>query len=227
MTINSLYKTRPRPASEAAPPEVSLERFVAAVVEQAIQGIVGMDNPVEDKQLARIEDRLENLEGAIGEISTALRDRLPKMAGLDELHEQHAKLVSGFFEQQCEAVYGSLIPVLDRLDARMAALEFFDVEKSVEELLTETARLLKGAKVEMLTALASYGLEPFQTRGTRFVPASQQAVSMLKCECASRDGCIARRLRPGYRHGNKVIRPELVEVYSKNDNEPEGSGGEI
>jgi molecular chaperone GrpE len=58
------------------------------------------------------------------------------------------------------------------------------------------------------------GVEPFQNDGADFDPRRQRAVSTLPSEEPERNKTIAGRIRPGFQAGDKLIRPEIVSVFT-------------
>ncbi len=58
------------------------------------------------------------------------------------------------------------------------------------------------------------GVEPFQAEGDAFDPKRQRAVSTVPTDDPNHNKTLASRLRKGFCSGEKVIRPELVAVYS-------------
>ena len=158
---------------------------------------------------------MDALSGDLGQIKQVLAERLPRLAGLDELHMQHSKLLEGFWNQQIQALFLGLVPVLDRIDERLGVLDrIITPDPAIEALIDETARLLKASKAELLALLATQGIEPFLTATTEFSGQFHQAVGFIECDHQSRNGTIAKRLRPGYRTtSNRIVRHELVAVF--------------
>jgi molecular chaperone GrpE len=80
------------------------------------------------------------------------------------------------------------------------------------------AAALRGILESIQTAIEDIlyrqGVEPFCVEGVAFDPRRQRAVSTLASVDPGRNKTIAARLRKGFQSGEKLIRPEIVSVYT-------------
>ncbi len=208
---------------------VALESFCNALVKQAASETAAELEKANKSngELALFQARLDKLETIAESIRNVLSERLPKMSGLDDLHRQHAKLLDDFWSRQVESLFRGIVPVLDHIDGRLWALETKPIPSADSDtVVSEVSKFIRGIKVELLALLASHGIEPFHTGDATFSGKHHQAVKFIKANEASLNGVIARRLRPGYRSDDRVIRQELVEAYQFDDKHSDTSGGE-
>jgi molecular chaperone GrpE len=106
-------------------------------------------------------------------------------------------------QQAAAALAGRLLPVLD------------DGERALEQLPEGIdENWLKGIRLtfqKLRDALAAVGVEPIDAVGQDFDPKLHDAIGS---EESSRypEGAVARELRRGYRIGDQVLRPTLVNL---------------
>jgi molecular chaperone GrpE len=98
----------------------------------------------------------------------------------------------------------TLLPVLDNLSL---AIDHAEKDSSLEHLLTG----VKGTARSFEQALMSVGVEPVQSIGTEFNPEFHEAVDMVPVEPEA-DGRITAEYSRGYRFGDRLLRPALVQV---------------
>ncbi|HUQ04331.1 MAG TPA: nucleotide exchange factor GrpE [Kofleriaceae bacterium] len=94
-----------------------------------------------------------------------------------------------------------LLPVLDNLDRSIAA----GGEKSV----VEGVRLVRS---QLMGVLQKYGLERFDVLGDEFDPRRHDAMSVVDTASEALDGVVIDQWEPGYRIGDKLLRPARVVV---------------
>jgi molecular chaperone GrpE len=96
-----------------------------------------------------------------------------------------------------------------------------DLGKMIEAQPPDAAdrEALRGTLESIRTAIEDIlyrqGVEPFRLESDEFDPRRQRAVSTVPTEEQELNKCIAGRLRPGFQSGDKIIRPELVSVYTQ------------
>jgi molecular chaperone GrpE len=74
--------------------------------------------------------------------------------------------------------------------------------------------LLESIQVAIEDILYRQGVEPFAEEADAFDPRRQRAVATVATDDPTRNKAIAARLRKGFQAGEKLIRPELVSVYT-------------
>lgn len=76
--------------------------------------------------------------------------------------------------------------------------------------------------------LERYGVSPFTDEGDTVSPQRQRSIKQVETNDVGQDRRIAERLRKGFCHGDKVLRPEIVATYRAALNQAVGlsNGGE-
>ena len=153
--------------------------------------------------------RIESLERTIAERDATLRDyiRAHKKAGADleafkqrlerdrelELEREKARLIETMFE------------VADNLERSVEASSAATTVDSLREGLELVHRLFQ----QKLTEL---GLEAYDPVGQDFDPASMEAVGLVPVSDKALDRKVVTTLKPGYRVGERELRPAIVQV---------------
>lgn len=94
-----------------------------------------------------------------------------------------------------------LLPVLDNLDRSVAA--------GGDEAVVEGVRLVRA---QLAGVLKKYGLERFDVLGELFDPRQHDAVSVMAVDNPALDGVVIDQWEPGYRIGERLLRPARVVV---------------
>ena len=104
-----------------------------------------------------------------------------------------------------ENIRGMLIPLLDVID---------DMEKALHSTKDTKQHSVKGLRLiheKILKLLETYGVMPFESRGTPFDHNLHEAVAMMKHE-GSEPGIVVDELRRGYLRNNELLRAAQVRV---------------
>ena len=133
---------------------------------------------------ARMTRALRDLEAAKGRVERDAR------RAADELR---SKLVL------------ELIPVLDNLDRTIAAAAASGDAPAV----LDGVRLVRG---QMESLLARYGVERIDAKHSPFDPALHEALSVVPVSHPSAHGVVVDQIEPGYRFGDRLLRPAKVVV---------------
>jgi molecular chaperone GrpE len=94
-----------------------------------------------------------------------------------------------------------LLPVLDNLDRSIAA--------GGDEAVVEGVRLVRS---QLMGVLHKYGLERFDVLGEAFDPRAHDAMSVVDVTQPGLDGMVIDQWEPGYRIGDRLLRPARVVV---------------
>lgn len=97
-----------------------------------------------------------------------------------------------------------LLPVLDNLDRSIAA-----GSAGGDGAVLEGVRLVRA---QLAGVLRSYGLERYDVLGEVFDPREHDAVSVQEVEGPALDGVVVDQWEPGYRIGDRLLRPARVVV---------------
>ncbi len=130
---------------------------------------------------------------------------------VDRLHAELQEYKQDLLLKVQRPIFVDLIQLHDDLGKMIEARAPADAEP-------ERAAALRGTLESIQTAIEDIlyrqGVEPFSVEGSAFDPRRQRAISTLATEDPSLNKTIATRLRNGFQAGEKVIRPEIVSVYT-------------
>jgi molecular chaperone GrpE len=99
---------------------------------------------------------------------------------------------------------GDLLEVLDNLDRTLEA-----VPAGRRDPFLDGVRLVRD---QFLGKLSALGLEPLAALGQRFDPAHHDAIGLVPVTDPEQDSVVMNVVRAGYRFGDKVLRPAVVQV---------------
>ncbi len=148
---------------------------------------------------AGLDAELEQLRGAMNALrEEALRER----AELDNQRKRLARDVEQARRFANERLLSDLLPVLDSLDAGLAAAA------------GDTGPLKEGLEAtyrQLLKVGADHGMSPIDPKGEAFDPAWHQAVSQVPAGEAA-PGTVVQVFQKGYLLNDRLLRPALVVV---------------
>lgn len=148
---------------------------------------------------------------AAGQVET---EREPAGGFLEELQRERAAFIN--YKRRTEqeratwghgataALIHNILPVLDDFERARASIPPEQASSSWVEGLMHVGR-----KLESTLELA--GLRPIEAVGTAFDPALHEAVSSAPAEDGE-SGVVLEEFRRGYRLGERVLRPSMVQV---------------
>jgi molecular chaperone GrpE len=146
-----------------------------------------------------------------------------QQARIDELMRAYASLVEDnkAFRQRQErekarvieaeraGIAQALLEAADDLERALAAVSGADVKGRAMENLVEGVRLSLSA---LHRRIAGLGAERISVAGQPFDPRLAEAVDTVPVVDADQDGSVVQEIRPGYRIGDRVLRPARVRV---------------
>lgn len=156
---------------------------------------------------------------ALQQIASEVRSIVARIASIDETIGQRLK-----YDQTKERMFDRLHDELQlyRKDAfhqskkrlLIALLLFYDsLLVSVENAAEEPKRALRDVLDDFLEVLYTEEVEPILTEvGEEFNPNEHRAVGRVMTEDGSQDRLIDEVVRPGFRWGDKILRPADVHV---------------
>ena len=134
-------------------------------------------------------------------------DRATMTRALRELEAAQARVERDAQRVQDETrqkLVAQLLPVMDNLDRTI-----FAAAKS-DPALTQGVRLVRS---QLEGVLRGYGVERIAaTRGDRFDPQLHEAISVVPVYEPAHHGLILEQAEPGYRFGDRLLRPAKVVV---------------
>ncbi len=135
-------------------------------------------------------------------------DRAALTRALRELEASKARVERDAKQAQDEMrekLVVQLLPVLDNLDRTIEAAELSGDSPAV----VEGVRLVRN---QFQRVLEGYGVERIDAQHVRFDPSQHEAVSTLPVTEPTTHGRVIEQLQPGYRFGDRLLRPARVVV---------------
>ncbi|MFA9431480.1 nucleotide exchange factor GrpE [Egicoccus sp. AB-alg2] len=158
--------------------------------------------PVEDPRSR--EELLAELAAAESQRDQYLDDLRRAWAEFENFRKRTAREAAAQRDVGKADVTGALLEVLDDLDRTVEA-----AEQSSDENLAKGVQLVAEKLVRTLQGL---GLERVDDTGVHFDPNHHEAVSQQPADEPAEHPVVAQVFRPGYRMGERVLRPAMVVV---------------
>jgi molecular chaperone GrpE len=209
---------RDEPTIADVPPEVTAsdERPAeptsiddSAIAEPA--GKPGTDHGLE-RAIDGLGDRLSLQLDAIRTIlerearAEATRERV-----VDRLHAELQEYKQDLLLKVQRPIFVDLIQLHDDIGKMIEARP---ADEAGSDRAAAVRGVLESIQVAIEDILYRQGVEPFAAEGDAFDPRRQRAVATATTDDPARNKTIAARLRKGFQAGDKLIRPEIVSVYT-------------
>ncbi len=192
------------PSSEESPPRG----------EPSADGQVPVGPTVPDwlDSFARLEERLvRRLDAIQGLLERDSRAEATRERVVDRLHAELQEYKQDFLLKVQRPIFLDLIQLHDDVGKMIEARPRDDVDP---DRAAAVRGILESIQVALEDILYRQGVEPFAAEGEVFDPRRQRAVSTVPTEDSARNKTVAARLRKGFQSGERMIRPELVSVYT-------------
>ncbi len=154
---------------------------------------------------AQLSRRLDSLQIVF---DRELRAEATREKVVDRLHAELQEYKQGLILGILRPVFVDLIRLHDDIGKALEAPE--GARSDAARLLA----LLGGYRQEVEDILYRQGVEPFDHDADGFDPRRQRALSTVPTDDPALNKQVAARLRRGFQAGDKVIRPEMVQVYA-------------
>ncbi len=181
-------------AKDDTQPEAPAEAQAAAGDTEALRAEVA-------RLQAELEARTAELESSRAEARENFERWARSQADFDNFRRRSRQEREEVTRFAAEGLLLDLLPVLDNLERAMNADAQAETWKQGVEM---TVR-------QLLAALQSHGLSPIEALGQPFDPNLHEAVMQLDSD-EHDEGTVLGEVRRGYRLGDRVIRPSLVQV---------------
>jgi molecular chaperone GrpE len=162
--------------------------------------------------IGRLGDRLSQQLDAIQTVleresrAEATRERV-----IDRLHAELQEYKHDLLLKVQRPIFVDLIQLHDDIGKMIEARSAADPDP---ERATAVRGILESIQVAIEDILYRQGVEPFAAEGDAFDPRRQRAVATVATDDPARNKTIAARLRKGFQASDKLIRPEIVSVYT-------------
>lgn len=186
----------PEPALETEPePETSAstESLATGLLTETLQGIQNLES--EMQAMKRDFDAKVKYDES--------KERM-----IDVLHSELQSHREGLHFKILRLLFMDLISLYDDMNRIIENMstDFPELDQAIVSNVQSFAD-----SVEKL--LVNNEVEPFQMEGETFVANKQRALSPIPTDDATLDKHIKRRVRKGFRYDNRILRPEVVEIY--------------
>lgn len=158
----------------------------------------GFDPTAEAEVDATALDRETSQAPDLATMTRALRDLEAAKARV----ERDARQASDDMRAQ---LVMELLPVLDNLDRTIAAAD----RQGDAPAVAEGVRLVRS---QFQRILEGYGVERIDARHQPFDPSQHEAINLVQVTHPASHGVVIDQLAPGYRFGDRLLRPAKVVV---------------
>ncbi len=157
---------------------------------------------------ARLSQRLDAIQGHLEREARAeaTRERV-----IDRLHAELQEYKQDLLLKVQRPIFVDLIQLHDDIGKMIEARPASDDEP---DRAVAIRGILESIQVAIEDILYRQGVEPFIVEGEQFDPKRQRTVATMATNDPARTKTIAARLRKGFQAVDKLIRPEIVSVYT-------------
>jgi molecular chaperone GrpE len=155
----------------------------------------------QESEAARLHEIIEALQQSL---SNAEQDKLRALADFQNLRRRSQEEKDALRKFATENLVQSLLPVLDNFERTVQHLEAG----------ADPQKMLEGIKIverQLRQVLESQNLRRIESVGQPFDPDLHEALAMEPSE-EHEENIVTTEVEPGYRIGDKVIRPARVKV---------------
>jgi molecular chaperone GrpE len=169
----------------------------------------GSQTPPPEEPTPQYPSYVEQLRAELAEKDRQLREYIAAykeqiVKGIDETKARLEREQTREIERLRGRLVVDLLEVLDNLDRSLGA-----VPPQRHDAFIDGVRLVRD---QFLGKLSALGLEPLAALGQRFDPNQHEAIGLVPVTEPEQDGVVMNVVRAGYRFGDKVLRPAVVQV---------------
>ncbi len=171
------------------------------------------------EQIAKLEEiqslqgrSLQSLERLFVKQTEAVEALYGKQDCLEQTSRQQTLLSEQHYQQHViEPLVRRVFPLIDMLLETASG-------SNGEPFPNAQTDLLEALRAELYELLAGYGIEPIRvTAGSQFEAKVMKPVRFVPTPRAKKDKKIESVVRPGFRRGERILRPVMVAVYRFKD----------
>jgi len=174
------------------------------------------ENPEEKKEEDKKKEEVTQFYAALERLRKELAEKDQKLIEYIQAHKKHVHETDRVRQRLHEDMDRKLktanaellrriLPVFDDLERALGHAESSDDVKG----LADGVRMVVN---KFNTEFDNAGLEKFSTKGEKFNPNLEEAISIIPVMSADQDDIVIEVLEPGYRMGDNLIRPAKVVV---------------
>lgn len=173
----------------------------------------GAPQAASDSTVFRLNELSVQMNDLLRQFEEKLKYDAHKEKIIDVLHKELQEYKTDLIKKYVTGLIMDLIKVID--DARKMASHFKARDLSAEEQ-PKLLRALEDVAQDLEDVFQVQGIIPFIADDDRFNPNRQRVVRKIDTDEPSKDKTVAESIAPGYEWDGKVIRREMVSVYSYN-----------
>jgi molecular chaperone GrpE len=185
---------------EEAPPPSQHEIFVLGGADKVLDAV----SALADQLVGRLDALQSKLERELR--AEATRERV-----VDRLHAELQEYKQDLLLKVQRPIFIDLIQLHDDIGKMIDARP---VVESAGQDLAPARGVLESIQTAIEDILYRQGVEPFMSDGDDFDPRKQRAISTVPADDPALNKKVAARLRKGFQSGERLVRPEIVTVYT-------------
>jgi len=163
------------------------------------------------EQLSQICQQLENLKI---EFQGKLKYDAHKEKIIDALHQELQNYKENLMRKLMMSTFKDIIKIIDDIKKM---IHHFVTKGTIAEDPGKVLSFLEAVPSDLEDVLMYQGVNPFTSSKVEFDPACQRMMGKVLTNEPDKDKTIAEHVRPGYKHEEHIIRPELVNVFVYSD----------
>jgi molecular chaperone GrpE len=200
LAVAELAATPAAGPEESPPTGAGAPAATTEATSRLLEAITGLKEDL-TRRLDAVQTILERERRA-----EAARERV-----VDRLHAELQEYKQDLLLKVQRPIFVDLIQLHDDIGKMIEA-------RPPEDVQADRAAAVRGILESIQTAIEDIlyrqGVEPFAIEGDGFDPRRQRAVATVPTDDPARNKTIAARLRKGFQSGEKLIRPEIVSVWT-------------
>ncbi|MBN1931090.1 MAG: nucleotide exchange factor GrpE [Desulfobacterales bacterium] len=175
------------------------------------EGLAASTKEVTKPIILKMEQIQEQLSSLQREFQSKLKYDAHKDKIIDQLHQELQEYKKDIVKKYLKSFIMDVIKIID--DIRKLVEHYRSKEASAIDL-EKLLKVFENIPSDLEDLFYWQGVKPFTCNKATFDPGCQRVMKTIETADKSKDKTVAESLRPGYEWDGKVIRPEMVAVYS-------------
>ena len=160
---------------------------------------------------AQVNGRLEVIQAMV---ERELRAEMTRERVVDRLHAELQEYKQDLLLKVMRPMFVDLIQLHDEIGKMADARPEAEAEGESNAGVDPVRPILESIRVGIEDILYRQGVEPFEQEGVTFDARRQRAITTVATEDPELNKTVAARIRKGFQTEDKIIRPEIVSVYT-------------